>query len=162
MLQVANISPAPVILGIIWLEMYNLDINWVTKRIFFHRPECREHLFSLIGFISVLPLDPGPTVGSPEMPDIAGPPESIKFLDPSNSLILYFIKNTTLAVSDPTTLLALPGLPYVTSITAKFDKTPAQIPLHYYNFLDIFGEVNANTLPPHRLYVDYAINLVPG
>ena len=109
-----------------------------------------------------MPSDPGLTVGSSEMPDVAGPPESIKFLDSSNSLILYFIKNMTLAVSDPTTLLALPGLPYVTSMTTKFDKTPAQVPLHYHNFLDVFGETKANTLPPHRPCVDHAINLVPG
>ena len=95
------------------------------------------------------------------MPDIIKPPESIKFLDLSNSLILYFIKNTTLAVNNPTTLLILPGLPYVTLIITKFNKTPAQIPLYYYNFLDVFGEINTNTLPPYRPYVDHAINLVP-
>ena len=122
-LQVADISPAPVILGIIWLEMHDLNINWVTKRIFFRRPECREYLFSLLGFISVSPSDPGFTVGSLEVPNVTGPPESIEFLDPSNSLILYFIKNTPL--NDPTTSLTLPGLLYVTLIIIKFNKSPA-------------------------------------
>ena len=86
------------------------------------------------------------------------PLKPIKFLNPSNSLILHFIKNTPLG--NPTTSLVLPGLPYVTLM--KFDKTPAQIPLYYYDFLDIFGEIKANTLPPYRPYVDHAINLVPG
>ena len=83
MLYIIDISPAPVILGIIWLEMHNLNINWVIKRIFFYRPEYREYLFSLLGFISVLPF--GPTVSSLEMHNIAGPPGPIKFLNPSNS-----------------------------------------------------------------------------
>ena len=154
-------------MGIIWLEMHNPDINWVTKCIFFRYPEYQEHLLFLLGSLTVLPSGPKPTVAPLEVTtgeplnhtvESLGP---IKFLDPSNSLILYFIKNTTLAVNNPTTLLTLPGLPYITSIITKFNKTPAQIPLHYHNFLNIFGETKTNTLPPYRPYVDYAINLVP-
>ena len=45
----------------------------------------------------------------------------IKFLDPLNSLILYFIKNIPL--SNLTTSLILPGLFYI--ILIKFNKIPA-------------------------------------
>ena len=62
------------------------------------------------------------------------------------------------------TSLALPGLLYITLITAtiELDKLPAYVPLNYYDFLDIFGEVKANTLPLYRPYVDYIINLLSG
>ena len=103
--------------------MHNPDINWVTKRIFFYYPECKEYLFFLLNSISVLPSDLSFTVGSLEMPDVTGPPEFIKFLNPLNSLILYFIKNTPL--NNPTTLLILPRLSYITLIITKFDKSPA-------------------------------------
>ena len=133
-----------------WLEMDDPDINWVTKCIFFYYPECREY-FLLLRSFAVSPFNLGFTVGPPEV--MTGEPlnyimkslRPIKFLDFLNSLILYFIKNTTLG--NPTTLLVLLGLPYVSSITIKFDKTPAHVPLHYYNFLDVFREIIINTLP---------------
>ena len=107
--------------------MHNPDINWVTKCIFFHYLEYREYLLFLLRFLTVSPSGLKPMVTPPEV--ITGEPLNhtmeplgfIKFLDLSNSLILYFIKNTPLG--NPTTLLILLGLPYVTLI--KFDKTPA-------------------------------------
>ena len=47
--QVTNISPAPVILGITWLEEHNPQIDWVTKTLTLPRPECREHRLTLMG-----------------------------------------------------------------------------------------------------------------
>ena len=146
--------------------MYNLDINWVIKCIFFYRLECREYLFFLLGSLTVLPSGPEPTVAPPEV--ITGEPLNhimeflgpIKFLNPLNFLILYFIKNIPLG--DFITSLVLPGLLYVTLMITKFDKTPAQIPLYYYDFLDVFREIKANTLPLYWPYVDHAINLIPG
>ena len=98
---------------------------------FFVVRSAENTFFFFLGPLAVSPSGPEPTVAPPEVTtgeplnhavESLGP---VKFLDPSNSLILYFIKNTTPAVSDPTTSLVLPGLPYVTSITTKFDKTPA-------------------------------------
>ena len=84
----------------------------------------------------------------------------VEFLDVSNSLILYFIKNITLG--NLTTLLILPGFRYVISITTKFDGTPVSIPLYYYNFLGIFKEINTNFLPTYQPCVNYTINFIPG
>ena len=132
---------------------------------FFSLSEVPRIPFFLLRSFTVSPFGPGPTVGPSTV--ITGEPlnyiikslEPIKFRDPLNSLILYCIKN--IALSDLTTLLALPGFPYVISIIIKFNKTPAQILLHYYNFLNVFREINVNTLPPYWPYVDHAINLVP-
>ena len=85
-----------------------------------------------------------------------------RFLDPSSSLILYIMQKT---LGDPTTSLALLGLPYaatLTTATTELNKSPAHIPLNYYDFLDVFGKVKANTLPPYRPCVDYTVNLLPG
>ena len=47
--QVIKLTPAPIILGMTWLEFHNPRINWSTKKIAFDRPECRPHLLSLVG-----------------------------------------------------------------------------------------------------------------
>ena len=153
--QLVTLAHFRLVLGFPWLARHNPSIDWQSGALSFTSPLCTSTCL-------VPPLLPSPS----QTPCGTFPPTHIPVPSPPVLAATF---------SSPSSLPAL--LPNPPSPSAESPPAPAvpaplpsppphpdlytQVPEAYHDFLDVFSEAQANTLPPHRKY-DLDIPLQPG
>ena len=119
------------ILGFPWLVRHNPRIDWSSGVLTFASAFCSSSCLSP-------PPSPSPPSSLPSAPSLDPPPP--------------------LSVPPP----SLSGTSFPTPSTPHFPHPDLfqQVPAEYNDYLDVFSEAQANTLPPHRKY-DLQIPLLP-
>ncbi|KAG5721949.1 hypothetical protein E4T56_gene18387 [Termitomyces sp. T112] len=150
-LLVTQLPPStPIVLGLLWLQDVNPDINWKNLTMQFPSPEASLAATIHLHFRSIPDLDatPDPTA----TPTVPNP-----------------IDSGNLDIKIIGALQVTPALPeeYLRAgTTTPENKTEEQIlskvvPPEYHEFADVFSEGSAKELPLHRSY-DHQIDLEEG
>ena len=160
-MQLVTLAHFPLVLGFPWLARHNPRIDWTAGTLSFESPLCRSTC-------SIPPHNPSPTpspCGIPPITHIPFPPSPVIAatlpLQPAQAPAPV---QTPPAVPAPTLQPAQPPSPAQAPFQSPFPPHPdlyTKVPAAYHDYLDVFSEQGANTLPPHRKY-DLEIPLKPG
>ena len=160
-MQLVTLAHFPLVLGFPWLARHNPRIDWTAGTLSFESPLCRSTCL-------IPPHNPSPTpspCGIPPITHIPFPPSPVIAatlpLQPAQAPAPV---QTPPAVPAPTLQPAQPPSPAPAPFQSPFPPHPdlyTKVPAAYHDYLDVFSEQGANTLPPHRKY-DLEIPLKPG
>ena len=81
-------------------------------------------------------------------------------IHPKDQLLAFTVVDVTELKAAVDAALDSPAEIQVNAITPS--NVPTSVPLEYAEYIDVFEEKNAETLPPHRPNVDHEIPLIPG
>ena len=153
--QLVTLAHFRLVLGFPWLARHNPSIDWQSGALSFTSPLCTSTCL-------VPPLLPSPsqtpcgTFPTTHIPVPSPPVLAATFSSPSSLPALLPNPPSPSAESPPA-----PAVPAPLPSPPPHPDLYTQVPEAYHDFLDVFSEAQANTLPPHRKY-DLDIPLQPG
>ena len=134
------------IVGKLWLKHHNSTVNWTINLVTFTSGFCHAHCLPTCTKTPALLQNPSPEKALSDTPPKLG---------------ITLISHAALRVA----VRCLGAECYVITMIAmaaaidKSTSTAKLVPPEYYDYLSVFSEIEARTLPPQR-YVDHAIPLV--
>jgi hypothetical protein len=144
---VTKLGAYPLVLGIPWMQLHDIGISFASNSISFNSKYCMTHCGSK-----------SKTVAGIEMainPNVSASPINISFIGAAPFSFLARKKKCQILS------ISLNSLNKSLEDTEIKENWKEKIPEEYHQYLDMFDEVLANSLPPHRPY-DHRINLQPG
>jgi hypothetical protein len=153
-------STCDLVLGLDWLTRYNPLIDWVKRSITFQTQ--RKDLVSTSVKASSVQENLSTSTPTPPVEPLTTPsgPPSILLVNAAAFNLAAKMQGAQVF----SLMLQQPEVQAKGATPAPNSETPvdlSNIPEDYHDFADVFSEVKANTLPPHRPY-DLKINLEDG
>jgi len=159
----------PIVLGIPWLRMHDVLVNFGSYTLAFHSPYCKMHCgnpkITITGLCELPPPITSPveavTVITESKSDVTEhakktpPPLNISFI--GAGAFAYLTKRRKLKAHS----LSIYEVNVAINKTRTKEDWKSLIPNEYHEFIDLFSEKDAEKLPPHRPY-DHTIPLTEG
>ncbi|GAA5890907.1 hypothetical protein JCM16303_003413 [Sporobolomyces ruberrimus] len=188
--NIATIAHYPIILGTPWIRTHDISLSLKENRISFTSQYCEANCLPLsssaaglvrhpaiVSGISIPPIisSSSPSNQSSSTPTSAHTPStnttnpvpcpSSTIVPPKIEILGSSSNPAAFSFSRPRTPtlpldVPLPNLPALTTDEVK--SLQEAVPAAYHEYLDVFSEEIADTLPDHRPGIDHAIDIEPG